>query len=331
MGSASLQPMSQNPTTVISYTRNLPHRLRKKAAEGGLGFFALFLTSFVWGTTWVVSKIGIQGIHPFFFGAIRQTIGGSLFLLFFILRGKWQWPAANEWPRIVLLSVLLFVSSNGLSTWAIKYISSGLGALMGAIFPLIVVIIDWATGYKDKPSPLGTTGLLLGFVGIAVIYYEKLGQFEDPKFFLGVTLSFTAAFTWALGSVATARLRITLSRYFALGLQMFLAGIIMFILSFIFELDMPLSEVPAASWKAIAYMVVFGSVITFGAMVYSLQHLPITVASLYAYFNPIVAIVTGYFILHEPLSWYLLVGTIVTLGGVFLVNYDYRKMKGSKE
>lgn len=319
--------MSQNPTSALESSRFVANRLQQKAREGGLGYFALFLTSFVWGTTWVASKIGIQGIHPFFFGAIRQTIGGSLFLLFFLIRGKFVWPKAAEWPRIILLSMLLFVFSNGLSTWAIKYINSGLGALMGAIFPLIVVVIDWATGYKDKPSPLGITGLVVGFMGIAIIYYEKIGMFGNQGFLTGVLLAFTAAFTWALGSVAAARLPIGINRYLALGLQMFLAGIIMFIISFTFQFDMPFSKIPANSWKAIAYMVVFGSVLTFGALVYSLQHLPLTIASLYAYFNPIVALITGYLVLNEPLSWWLVGGAIVTLFGVYLVNLDFKKMR----
>jgi len=323
--------MSQNPTSAIQYTRELGHKLKRKAAEGSLGYFALFLTSFVWGTTWVASKIGIQGIHPFFFGAIRQTLGGSVFLLFFLLRGKFEWPSRADWPKIFLLSLLLFVASNGLSTWSIRYISSGLAALMGAIFPLIVVIIDWATGYKDKPSAMGATGLFIGFLGIGVIYYEKLGDFSNHGFFVGAMLALIAAFTWALGSVATARITINLNRYLSLGIEMFLAGIIMFMVSFAFGFDMPLAEVPANTWKAISYMVVFGSVITFGAMVYSLQHLPVTIASLYAYFNPIVAIVIGYLLLHEPISWYLAAGTLVTLAGVFVVNMDFRRMNKPKE
>jgi drug/metabolite transporter (DMT)-like permease len=94
---------------------------------------------------------------------------------------------------------------------------------------------------------------------------------------------------------------------------------------------MPFSEIPAHSWKALIYMVIMGSVITFMALLYSLQHLPTTVASLYAYFNPMVAVVAGHFILNEPWSLMLLIGALITVGGVFLVNYSYRRKGGVSE
>jgi drug/metabolite transporter (DMT)-like permease len=324
-------PMSLNPTTIIAYSRLKRRQFKQKAQSGSLAYFALFLTSFVWGTTWVASKIGIQGIHPLFFSAIRQTLGGSCFLLFFIIIGKAVWPTPRQWGQVFLLAIFLFVTSNGLTTWGIKYISSGLGAILGAIFPLVVAIIDWITGYHKKPNALAIIGLVLGFAGVAIIFYDHLEDFANPEFRFGILLSFTAAITWAIGTVITARTSNGLNRYYALGLQMFLAGTILFIISGIAGFSMPFSEVPANSWKALAYMVIMGSVITFGALLYSLQHLPTTIASLYAYFNPMVAVVAGHFILNEPWSLILLLGAIITVGGVFLVNYAYKREREISE
>jgi drug/metabolite transporter (DMT)-like permease len=323
--------MSLNPTSIIAYTRLKRIRLRQKARSGSLAYFALFLTSFVWGTTWVASKIGIQGIHPLFFSAIRQLLGGSCFLLFFLVVGKAVWPTRKQFGQLLVLAFFLFVTSNGLTTWGIKYISSGLGAILGAIFPLVVAIIDWITGHHKKPSALAVGGLVLGFAGVAVIFYEHLEDFANPEFRFGILLSFTAAITWAIGSVITARSNPTLNRYYALGWQMFLAGSILFCISIFSGISMPFSEIPAHSWKALIYMVIMGSVITFMALLYSLQHLPTTVASLYAYFNPMVAVVAGHFILNEPWSLMLLIGALITVGGVFLVNYSYRRKGGVSE
>jgi drug/metabolite transporter (DMT)-like permease len=323
--------MSLNPTSIIAYTRLKRIRLKQKARSGSLAYFALFLTSFVWGTTWVASKIGIQGIHPLFFSAIRQMLGGSCFLLFFLIIGKAVLPTRKQFGQLLLLAFFLFVASNGLTTWGIKYISSGLGAILGAIFPLVVAIIDWITGHHKKPSPLAVGGLVLGFAGVAVIFYEHLEDFANPEFRFGIMLSFIAAITWAVGTVITARSSPTLNRYYALGWQMFLAGAILFLISWSAGFTMPIAEIPANSWKALTYMVIMGSVITFGALIYSLQHLPATIASLYAYFNPMVAVVAGHFILNEPWSLMLLVGALITVSGVFLVNFAYRKTDDRNE
>ncbi|HSK13172.1 MAG TPA: EamA family transporter [Phnomibacter sp.] len=317
--------MSLNPTSIIAYSRLKRLQLKRKARTGGLAYFALFLTSFVWGTTWVASKIGIQGIHPLFFSSIRQMIGGSCFLLFFLIIGKAVWPTRQQWGQMLVLAFFLFVTSNGLTTWGIKYIHSGLGAILGATFPLMVAIIEWAIGHHRKPGPLAMAGLLLGFAGVAIIFYEHLNDLMDPEFRFGILLSLTAAVTWAIGTVITARSTPTINRYYALGWQMFLAGAILFLISLASGLTMPVNEIPAHTWKALAYMVVLGSVITFGALLYSLQHLPTAVASLYAYFNPMVAVVAGHFILNEPWSLVLLMGALVTVAGVYLVNHAYRQ------
>ncbi len=317
--------MSLNPTSIIAYTRLNRIRLKQKARSGSLAYFALFLTSFVWGTTWVASKIGIQGVHPLFFSAIRQALGGSCFLLFFLITGKAVLPNRKQFGYLLMMACLLFVSSNGLTTWGIKYISSGLGAILGATFPLMVAIIESLIGRGHKPSWLATAGLLLGFGGVAIIFYEHLEDFANPEFRFGILLSFLAAITWSIGTVVTARSNPHMNRYYALGWQMFLAGVILFIISAVSGISTPFSEVPAHTWKALGYMVTLGSIVTFGALIYSLQHLPAPVASLYAYFNPMVAVVAGHLILNEPWSLVLLLGAIVTIAGVFLVNYAYRQ------
>jgi drug/metabolite transporter (DMT)-like permease len=322
--------MSLNPTSIIAYSRLKRLQLKRKARSGGLAYFALFLTSFVWGTTWVASKIGIQGIHPLFFSSIRQTLGGSCFLLFFLLIGKAHWPTRQQFGQLLLMAFFLFVASNGLTTWGIKYISSGLGAILGATFPLMVAIIEWLLRSSSKPSPIAVMGLLLGFGGVAIIFYEHLHDFANPEFRFGILLSFIAAITWAIGTVLTSRSKNTMNRYYALGWQMFLAGMVLALVSYAGDIAMPISEVPDNTWKALSYMVVMGSIITFGALIYSLEHLPTPVASLYAYFNPMVAVVAGHLILNEPWSFMLLVGALVTVAGVFLVNYAYRKSPGTR-
>ena len=106
----------------------------------GLPILALCWVSFFWGTTWIASKEGVKHMPPMQLVAIRQFLGGILYVGYFLIK-KTPWPKPNQWKTILILSLLNFVLSNGLSTWGIKYISSGLGAILGAIFPIWIVII----------------------------------------------------------------------------------------------------------------------------------------------------------------------------------------------
>jgi drug/metabolite transporter (DMT)-like permease len=300
--------------------------------KSALPYFALGLTSLVWGTTWVASKIGIQsGVHPLYFSAIRQMCGGLCFLLFFLAIGKATWPTAKEWRYLFLMAILLFVSSNGLTTWGIKYINSGLGSIIGAIFPLFVAIIDWARGSNNRPNALANAGLVLGFAGVAIIFYEHVADFAQADFAFGISLSFIATLTWAIGTVITTNSSATINRYYSLGWQMFIAGVILACISSAAGWAIPVQQIPVRAWYALAYMVVFGSIITFGAFIYSLQHLPTSLASVYAYINPMVAVVLGHFILGEQWSLFLLVGALVTVFGVYLVNTGFKKAAAGQE
>ena len=291
----------------------------------GKAYFALFLTSFVWGTTWIASKIGIQGIHPLFYSAIRQTIAGICFVGFFVAIKKAVMPSFREWLYLLGMSFLLFIISNALTVWSVKYISSGLGAILGAIFPLWVAIIEWIIGDKDRPHFLSILGLLLGLGGVTIIFYEHLNDFKEGDFLTGVVIQTIATFAWAVGTVIMGRKKIRLNRYYSLGWQMLIAGGTRNLICAIGDFNMPLAEVPTNTWLSIGYMVLFGSIITFSALLYSLQHLPTTLASIYAYINPLVAVVLGHFLLGEKWSLFLLVGALVTLAGVYMVNAGFRR------
>ncbi len=288
-----------------------------------LAYLAVAVTSFFWGTTWVAAKIGLENVHPLTFASLRQGLGGLCFLVFFLLKGKAVLPTKKDWGYIIIMSLLLFVLSNGLSTWSVKYINGGLASIIGAIFPLWVAIIEWALGEKDKPGWLSITGIILGVVGVLIIFYEHLGDLKSNNFILGVLLSVGATVSWAFGTVYSTRKKITLNRFYSLGWQMFLSAVVLYIISKITGQATPISSIPEKTWGIIAYMVTFGSVIAFGAFIYSLQKLPTTLASVYAYLNPVVAVIVGHFLINEPWSLYLAIGAIVTLIGVYLVNKGF--------
>ncbi|WP_051269738.1 DMT family transporter [Flavobacterium suncheonense] len=283
---------------------------------------ALLWVSFFWGTTWLASKEGVKHMPALQLAAIRQFLGASVYLLYFLYK-KTPWPKGRQWKTIAILSILNFVLSNGLSTWGVKYISSGLGAIIGAVFPLWIVIISLFRG--EKLSRWSIVGMVISFGGVCLVFYDYLADFLKPDFQFGIFLSVLATLTWAFGSLYTKKKAASFNPYFSLGLQMLISSLLLFAYTGATGTSIPLTEIPAASWWSIAYLVVIGSVLTFIAFIYALQHLPAEVSSVYAYVNPIVAVVLGALIFGEPLTMMIGIGGAVTIFGLYLVNRSMRK------
>ncbi|MFI5154239.1 MAG: DMT family transporter [Chitinophagales bacterium] len=284
---------------------------------------ALGVVSFFWGTTWVASREGVKYMPALQLAAIRQFLAGVIYVLFFLIK-KFPWPKGKEWGHIFILSFLNLFITNGLTTLGVKYIPAGLGALIAAIFPLWLVILGIFRPHSKMPLT-AVIGLLFGFGGICIIFYEHLKEFFNPDFRFGIFISLTASVTWASGTLYTRRKAREFNPYFSIGLQMVISGIGLFLVSYITGLTVPVGQIPWQSWASIGYLVIFGSVISFVAYLYALQHLPIGQLSIYAYINPIVAVILGAALLGERLTPIIGVGGLVTLFGLWMVNETFRK------
>ncbi len=298
-----------------------PLTIHKKGVRAK-AVFCLALVCFFWGTTWIASKEGVRYMPPLQMAGIRQLLGGLCYVLFFVAKGE-KWPGRREWQSIIILSFLNFIIANGLSTWGLKYISAGLGAIIGAIFPLWLVVIGLFSA-KTKMPRLAIMGLLLGFGGVCIIFYEHLQDFFIADFRFGIFLSLLATWGWAFGTIYTKKYAAKFNPYFSIGLQMVISGIALSITSYNSGNAVSVVNIPWQSWAAIAYLVIFGSVVSFIAYLYALQNLSTEQASLYAYVNPIVAVLLGWLIFSESLTIFIAVGGLVTLAGVYLVNKAYK-------
>lgn len=289
------------------------------------GYIALCITSVVWGTTWVASKIAIADIPALQMASIRQLAGGSCFVLFFMLYKKLPFPTLKQFGWLIILALVMFVFANGLSTWSLRYVPTGLSALIGALYPLSVVIIEMVF-YKSRNINLLTfTGLLLGIAGIGIVFYESAFHNQTGGFLFGVILSIVAMLSWSIGTIILTRTNIKMNPYYAVGWQMLISSVMLYVFAIITRQTIPLEAITSKAWLAIAYLVIMGSILSFVAFIYSMKKLPIAVASLYAYINPLVAMIVAAILLHEKLTVYIIWGSIVTLLGVFLVNYSIRR------
>lgn len=294
-----------------------PFTFHKKGTHGK-ALFALGVVCFFWGTTWVASKEGVRYMPALQLAGIRQTIGGSFYVLYFLWKRS-ALPKGKEWIPIIVLSILNFMLSNALSTWGVKYISAGLGSIIGSIFPLWLVIIG-RFGAGTRINQKVAFGLALGFSGICVIFYQHLQDFLNADFRLGIFLSLASTWSWAFGTLYTKKEAVNFNPYFSLGLQMVISGPIVYLVSEVTNNTVPFSAIPWQSWAAIGYLAIFGSVLSFIAYLYALQNLPTEQASLYAYINPIVALLSGALISGDKLTLPIVLGVLITLLGVRLVN-----------
>jgi drug/metabolite transporter (DMT)-like permease len=296
------------------------------AANKRKAYIALLITSLVWGTTWVVSKIGVQKTPAFEVASIRQFSGGILYVCFFLFKGL-PLPTLKQFKWLSIMAVLMFVSSNGLATLALRYIPSGLAALIAALYPLSVVMIEMLF-YKNNKINWGTfIGLFLGIAGIALVFYDSAFHNHSDGYWFGITLSFVAMITWAVATIFIARKKTDMNPYYATGWQMLISSFIMFLIVLISGDSIPITSIPFQTWAALAYLVSAGSIFAFIAFIYSMKNLEPGIASLYAYINPIVAILVGSVIMNEKVTMNIIIGSAITLGGVYLVNRSLKALK----
>lgn len=285
---------------------------------------ALAFVSISWGTTYLASKEGVMVMPALQLAGLRQFLAGVLYLSFFITR-KTPWPKGKQWITILLLSFLNFFLSNGMSTWGVKFISTGLGAIIAAIFPLWLVMLLALEGKKIPPKAV--IGLVLGFAGICVIFFEHLKDFVNPDFRFGIILSFAATISWAFATIITKKHSENFNPYFSLGFQMLISGFALLLIVFTTGNSISITQIPVQGWSALTYLVIIGNVCTFAAFIYTLKHLPTTLASVYAYINPIVAVILGTFLLNEKMTIFIAIGGVITILGVYMVNYSLRKKR----
>ena len=221
----------------------------------------------------------------------------------------------------------MFVLGNSLTTWSVKYISSGLASLISSLYPLCVVIIEMLFLKKNKNTPLTFVGLTLGITGVGVVFYENAFHNQPAGYGFGITLGFIAVTGWSIGTLLIARNRYEINPYYAIGWQMFIGSFMIFSLAAATHNLIPLSAIPFPTWAAIAYLIFIGSIVAFIAFIYTIKHLPPAIASLYAYINPMITILVGAWLLHEPISFNLLIGAVITITGVYLVNFSMKRSK----
>jgi len=287
-------------------------------------FIALGIVSFFWGTTYLASRIGAQEMPGFFLSTVRLFISGAILVSWFLFKGE-KLPDRKTMFKLTQQGVFMLILGNGLQTWAMQYITSGLAAIIASLTPLLIVLFSFLMIRKTRITKILLFGLLVGLVGIVIIFFDYLHDLLNPQFAFGTLLSLTATVMWAFGTVYTAGNKLKINLLFGAGLQMLIAGIIMIPISIFTGKTVNLLHTNTEAWLALIYLIIFGSLITYSAYLYAMSNLPPSRVSIYAYINPILAVLLGWLVLGEKLNSHVAFGTIITLAGVYLVNFEFRK------
>ncbi|MDQ7092136.1 EamA family transporter [Desulfosporosinus sp. PR] len=278
----------------------------------------------LWGSTYLAIRIGVSAFPPELFAGMRFLLAGLLMLMFGYFK-KQKFPETfTDVRRQAIVGLFLLLGGNGLVVFAEQWVYSGIASLLLAIIPLFNAILELFLPNAAKLSPRGWLGLLLGFGGVAFLVLFDAGT--EAVNISGVLLLVLAAFLWSVGSVYSQRFKPSGSTVINIGLQMLSGGIGLIIVG-LFMGEASRVHLSTKGLGAMAYLILFGSILGYSSYIYVLQHWPASKAGTYAYINPLVGVFLGAVILAEPISSNVVVSAITILCGVLLVQISKIKRK----
>jgi drug/metabolite transporter (DMT)-like permease len=275
----------------------------------------------LWGSTYLGMRIAVKDMPPYVVGGLRYLVSGPIMLAACALMGRKIRINRSDFARLLVISILLLSLGNIGVLWAEEYVSSGLAALIVALVPIWVVMIEAWIFRAGRMTSKGLVGLALGIVGLLVLLWPRiasgnhLGQLE----LIGAGILAAASFAWALGSVFSHRFSLSVDVFSSAAWQMTIAGVINGLLALLS------GQFHKAHWTtpalaAIGYLIIAGSWIGYTAYIYLLEHVPTPKVATYAYINPIIAVFLGWLILRERVDVLMLVGTVIIISSVALVS-----------
>jgi drug/metabolite transporter (DMT)-like permease len=285
-----------------------------------LVLIAFGLVYVVWGSTYLAIRVGIESFPPLLLAGARHLFTGLL--LYIGLRWKTGVrPTAAHWRTAAITGCLLLFVGNGGVCIAEKTVPSGVAALLVATVSLWMVLVDWLRPGGTRPVARVVGGLVMGFAGLALLVGPKnLGDSArvDPN---GVAILVVASLAWASGSVYSKHAPSVSSPLLGAAMQSLSGGIALWIAGFLSAevRGFHVSAISARSWLALAYLIIFGSMIGFTAYVYILKKSTATRVATYAFVNPVVALFLGWLLLGEPLTLRTAIAAAVILTSVILV------------
>jgi drug/metabolite transporter (DMT)-like permease len=281
---------------------------------------AFAIIYFVWGSTFLAIRVGVREVPPFLFAAMRFLAAGLVLYGWMMAQGE-RSPSRRQWMSAFLLGLLIFVFDYGLLFWAEQRVPSGIAAVMLATIPAFMAVSEIILLRTQRLTVRLALALLIGIGGVAVLMSRSLNLGGAPIDARGAAALIFASMSWSVASALSRKLPLPSSKVMSSGAQMLAGGVLLSISAAAlgeFRRFHP-QTVSRSAWLSLLYLIIAGSIVGFTAYVWLLHHESPTKVGTYAYVNPVVAVLVGYFLGGETLGLRTMLGTLFILISVVVI------------
>lgn len=284
-----------------------------------LCFAAIYL---IWGSTYLGIGIAVQSFPPHIMAGIRFLISGAALYAFMRWRGA-PAPKLIHWRSALIIGIFLLGLGNGSVSWGETMVPTGFAALLIAVVPLWMVLMDWLRPHGVKPHGSVFAGIALGLLGMFLLIGPSALGLDRPLNLLGVAILLFASVAWAFGSIYSRHAHLPESPLMLTGMEMLMGGVFLFGMSAVLGEwnHFQLTQVTTVSWLALLYLILIGSFLGFTAYVYLLQVSTPAKVSTYAYVNPVVAVFLGWAVNGESITPITVAASAIIVAGVAIITY----------
>jgi drug/metabolite transporter (DMT)-like permease len=287
--------------------------------DRALAYIAFAIVCIVWGTTYLAIRIAIDTIPPLLMTGMRYSAAGLIMLAIALARGEKIPRDRSTLGNLALIGLLMAGVGNLAVVIAEQWVPSGMAALFVATAPFWANVLEWMRGNAQKLDRRAIAGMLIGFLGVALLVTPgAAGGKYDHRFILGALIIQIGSIGWQYGTLRSKYFATAVPLFTASALEMLAGGIVLVVVGVAIG-EGPRLHFTPRTFSALAYLALVGSVITFSAYIYAVKHLSTTKMALYAYVNPAVAVFLGWMILDEKLTPISIAAMVIILGGVALV------------
>jgi drug/metabolite transporter (DMT)-like permease len=287
--------------------------------DRALAYAAFAVVCVVWGTTYLAIRIAVTTMTPFLLTGARYLFAGIALFVVAKLRGDSIPRDRRVLADIVLCGVLMVAIGNLTVVWAEQWVPSGFAALFVGTAPFWAALIELTRRSGERLDLRRSLGMLIGFLGVAMLLTPRgAGNAFDSRFVIGAIVIQLGCVAWQYGTIRGKHTLGSVPPLMSSALQMLAGGLVVSLAGLGLG-ELPHFHATPKTFAALAYLSLFGSVLAYTSYVYAVRHLRTTNMALYAYVNPIVAVILGWLVLREQLTWVSMIAMAIILGGVAMV------------
>lgn len=287
---------------------------------------AFAIIYFVWGSTFLAIRVGVREVPPFLLAGMRFLVAGLVLYIWTRSRGTPS-PTVREWSGASLLAVLIFVLDYGLLFWAERRVPSGIAAVMMATIPVFMTLAEIVFLRTQRLTIRLAFALLVGMAGVVVLVGHTMSLGEAPVDTAGACALIVSAISWSTAASLSRKVPLPAAKTMSSGAQMLAGGVLLTLTAAVLGefRGFQVQSVSRGAWLALVYLIVAGSIVGFTAYVWLIHHESPTKVGTYAYVNPMVAVLVGYFLGGEAIGPRTIAGTLLVLVSVVVITTTPKK------